>query len=108
MYMNGFYPNYNNYDPFPWIMMMNQNWRKPEEEKLKEEDIIKLFRKYQELKKEFEPPKKEGGGEKKKEDAWTTNDYFTFIVCFLSTSVLVGGWFILRELVEFARVIHAH
>lgn len=101
------YPGYNHYDPFPWFMMMNNNWRKPEEDKLKDEDIIKLFRKYQELKKEFEPPKKDDKPSKP-EGQWSTNDYFTFIVCFVSISVLGGGYMILRELVEFAKVIHAH
>lgn len=103
------YPQYNHYDPFPFFWMMNNMPRKDE---INEIDELKMFKKYkdlfQEMKREFEPPKKDEPKKEKKEGEWTQNDYFTFIVCFVSSSVLIGGYFILHELVEFARIIHAH
>lgn len=65
-----------------------------------EEDIVK---KYEALKKAFEPkspPKKEG--------EWSFNDYLLFVACFVLSSTLFGSWAILHELIEFAKIIHAH
>ena len=94
---------HNPYDPFPFFYMMNRFNR----DDRNDEDELKMFRKYkdlfQEMKKEFEPPK-DGG--KKNEEKWTTNDYFTFIVCFVSVVGLGGAWMIIHELVKLAEVIH--
>lgn len=111
--MYGYNGYHNNYDPFPFMMMMSNFFNKDKRnEELKEEDVIRHFKKYkdlyQDMKKEFEPPKKDDPKPAKKEGEWTTNDYFLFITCFVTVSVLGGGYMILRELVEFAKVIHAH
>lgn len=103
------YNGFNHYDPIPFYMMMGNFFKDKKSSDIEEEDVIRHFKRYkdlyQDMKKEFEPPKSDGGP-KKKEDAWTTNDYFTFIVCFVSVVGLGGAWLIIHELTKLAEIIH--
>jgi hypothetical protein len=97
-YMNGYQHPFS-YDPFLMFMMMNQQKR---EEDLKDEDVI---RRYEALKKAFEPPKKEEKKEDKK-DKWETADYFLAIILMFSILIPVTAYIFISQIIQLVNAIH--
>lgn len=103
MFMNGNNFSPYHYDPWTFMMMSSMMNQKKEEDTLKDEDIVRLFKKYQDLKKEFEPPKKD---DKKDEHKWEVGDYFVTIIAIFGIMIPVSAYLILAEIIKLAEVLH--